>query len=113
MNTDISESNSTKEKQKTVVTDNYNYRIAEAEKAYDDSYRENAIQKLINERQVAESMANMGLTDSGLNRTQQTAVLGRKAIMSFWKTLKGYRYTYCNINGNYPNMGSAVHIDVK
>lgn len=38
---------------------------------------------------------------------------GRKSIMSFWKTLKGYRYTYCNIKGSHPNMGSAVHIDVK
>ena len=32
------------------------------------------MQKLINEREVAENMANLGLTDSGLNRTQQTAV---------------------------------------
>lgn len=74
MNTAISESDSTFDKQKTAVRDNYNYQISEAEKSYEDSYRENAIQKLINERQVAESMANIGLTDSGLNRTQQTAV---------------------------------------
>ncbi len=46
----------------------------EAKKGYEDNYRENAVQKLINEREIAENMANMGLTDSGLNRTQQTAV---------------------------------------
>lgn len=34
----------------------------------------NALQELVGQRQVAESMANMGLTDSGLNRTQQTAL---------------------------------------
>lgn len=41
---------------------------------YDDQQRAIEVQKLINERKVAESMANLGLTDSGLNRTQQTAV---------------------------------------
>lgn len=38
---------------------------------------------------------------------------GRKSIMNFWKTLPKQRYTYCNIGGNYPNMGTAVHVDVK
>lgn len=52
----------------------YDAETEKAGKAYDDSYRENAVQKLINERQVAENMANLGLTNSGLNRTQQTAV---------------------------------------
>lgn len=52
----------------------YDEQIFEAGRAYEDQYRENAVQKEINKRQVAESMANMGLTDSGLNRTQQTAV---------------------------------------
>lgn len=61
-------------KNKQTITDNYAAQVKEAESAYDDQYRVNAVQKLINERQVAESMANMGLTDSGLNRTQQTAV---------------------------------------
>lgn len=61
-------------KNKQTITDNYAARVKETETAYDDEYRINAVQKLINERQVAESMANMGLTNSGLNRTQQTAV---------------------------------------
>lgn len=60
--------------QKSALEETYNGQISDTEKAYEDNYRQNAIQKLINERQVAESMANMGLTDSGLNRTQQTAV---------------------------------------
>ena len=41
---------------------------------YQSSFDANAIQQLINERQVAERMANMGMTNSGLNRTQQTAI---------------------------------------
>lgn len=52
----------------------YDTEIFEEGRAYEDQYRANAVQKAINERQVAESMANLGLTDSGLNRTQQTAV---------------------------------------
>lgn len=38
---------------------------------------------------------------------------GRKKIMASWKLLPKFRYTYCNIGGNYPNMGAAVHVDVK
>lgn len=38
---------------------------------------------------------------------------GRKKVMAFWKTLPRYKYTYCNIGGNHPNMGNAVHIEVK
>lgn len=41
------------------------------------------------------------------------SVSGRKAVMSYWKTLKSAGYTYCNINGSAPNMGSAVHVQVK
>ena len=73
LNEEIKASNKTFESQKKAVTDNYNYQINEAEKAYADDYRENAIQKIVNERAVAENMANMGLRDSGLNRTQMTA----------------------------------------
>ena len=38
---------------------------------------------------------------------------GRNAVMRFWKTLPGQRYTYCNIGGSNPGMGNAVHGDVK
>ena len=37
---------------------------------------------------------------------------GRQKIMRYWKTLPRQRYTYCNIGGNYPNMGSATHVDI-
>jgi len=52
----------------------YDTQVFEQGRAYEDQYRDNAVQKEINKRQVAESMANLGLRDSGLNRTQQTAV---------------------------------------
>lgn len=29
------------------------------------------------------------------------------------KKTKYYNYSYCNINGNYPDMGSAIHLDTK
>ena len=59
--------------QKTVTTDEYNRDIEQTKQSYADAYQKNAVQKLINERQIAENMENLGLTDSGLNRTQQTA----------------------------------------
>lgn len=46
------------------------------------------------------------------NATSKTES-GRKKIMSFWKTLKNARYTYCNIGGSNPNMATSVHIDIK
>lgn len=52
------------------------YKTAEANTIVDyaSDYERNAVQKLINEKKIAERSANLGLTDSGLNRTQQTAV---------------------------------------
>lgn len=41
--------------------------------SYQYAFDANAIQQKINERQTAERMANLGLTNSGLNRTQLTA----------------------------------------
>ncbi len=52
----------------------YESQINELGAQYVDLERQNAIQKFINEREVAETNANLGLTDSGLNRTQQTAI---------------------------------------
>lgn len=73
-NKQIAAINETAAKNKQTVTENYNAQIADAKTQYKDQHRVNAVQKLVNERQIAESMANMGLTNSGLNRTQQTAV---------------------------------------
>lgn len=51
-----------------------NTQITELPTYYQSAYDANAIQQKINERKVEERMANLGLTDSGLNRTQQTAL---------------------------------------
>ena len=69
----IDSSNSVYAQQKQDTQTAYDKAITDTEKSYTDAYRENAVQKLVNERQIAENMANLGLTDSGLNRTQQTA----------------------------------------
>lgn len=37
----------------------------------------------------------------------------RKKVMSFIKKLTKHNYTYCNDNGSAPNMGNAIHFDVK
>lgn len=66
--------NELSDKQAATVNANADASIKDVGTAYDDQQRTIAVQKLINERKVAESMANLGLTDSGLNRTQQTAV---------------------------------------
>lgn len=73
-NADVAASNSAYDTTKTNTENTYNAQIKDTEDSYDDLYNQNAVQKLINERAVAENMANLGLTDSGLNRTQQTAV---------------------------------------
>lgn len=57
-----------------LANDTYNKSVEDTTAAYEDEYQKNAVQKLINEKQIAERNANLGLTDSGLNRTQQTAV---------------------------------------
>ncbi len=71
---DVKSSNKLYKKQSDSVKDIYGGQITDTKNAYEGQYRENAIQKIINERKVSESMANMGITDSGLSRTQQTAV---------------------------------------
>lgn len=56
------------------ATAGYQNRISGAADEYQPLYDRNALQEMISRRQVEESMANMGLTNSGLNRTQQTAI---------------------------------------
>jgi uncharacterized protein YcbK (DUF882 family) len=38
---------------------------------------------------------------------------GRKKIMEEWMKLPNYKYTYANIANTHPNMGNAIHIEVK
>lgn len=52
----------------------YERELERLPEAYRELYDANAVQELVNQRQVQERMANLGLTDSGLNRTQQTAI---------------------------------------
>lgn len=56
------------------ATKPYQTQIEQLQSQYRELYDANAVQELVNRRQVQETMANMGLTDSGLNRTQQTAI---------------------------------------
>lgn len=56
------------------IEDAADAQIKEAQGAYDGVIRTANVQRLIDERKVSERMANLGMTDSGLNRTQQTAV---------------------------------------
>lgn len=35
----------------------------------------------------------------------------RVAVVNEIKGMKNYHYSYCNVNGNHPNMGSAIHVD--
>lgn len=46
---------------------------------YQSYFDTNEIQHLVNKRQLEERMANLGLTDSGLNRTQETALAVQKS----------------------------------
>ena len=73
MNADIAASGKSYDTQREQTQNTYNQQIRNTESSYEDLYRENAVQKFINEKEIAENMANLGLTDSGLNRTQQTA----------------------------------------
>ncbi len=66
--------NSVHDASKTNVQTQYDNAVADTKVGYESEYQKNAVQKLINEKKVAETNANLGLTDSGLNRTQQTAV---------------------------------------
>lgn len=56
-----------------IIRDETAANIKETEQSYNDLFDQNNVQRIINERRIAENMANMGLTDSGLNRTQMTA----------------------------------------
>lgn len=71
---EVNAANSAYNATKQNTQNEYNKVINDTKVAYESDYERNAVQKLINEKTVAEKNANLGLTDSGLNRTQQTAV---------------------------------------
>lgn len=74
MKKSIADSDAIFANQKQNVTNTYNSSIELSKQQYDEDLRANEVQKYINKREVAENNANLGLTDSGLNRTQMTAV---------------------------------------
>ena len=55
-------------------TNPYKTQMEQLTSHYQSQFDANSVQELVGRRQVQEAMANMGLTDSGLNRTQQTAL---------------------------------------
>lgn len=73
MQADIDLSNAGYDSQINSAQNYYDKQIGDTKTAYDSEYQKNAVQKLVNEKKIAETNANLGLTDSGLNRTQQTA----------------------------------------
>ncbi len=73
MQADIDVSNAGFDSQISNTQAVFDKQIGDTKTAYESEYQKNAVQKLINEKQIAERNANLGLTDSGLNRTQQTA----------------------------------------
>lgn len=70
----IGQINAAIDREAGAATKGYQDRITGAAEEFQPLYDRNALQEMISRRQVEESMANMGLTDSGLNRTQQTAI---------------------------------------
>lgn len=74
LNRSIKENNDLYDSKADLIKKTYNTQIFEQNSAYESQYRENAVQKAVNERQVSESMANLGLNKSGLNTLQQKAV---------------------------------------
>ena len=71
---EVNAANSAYNATKENTQNEYNKAINDTKAAYEGDYERNAVQRLINEKTVAEKNANLGLTDSGLNRTQQTAI---------------------------------------
>lgn len=65
--------NQTAEEEINAITEDYNSSVADVNKQYEDAFKRNATQRALNERYLERKSAEMGLTDSGLNRTQQTA----------------------------------------
>lgn len=62
------------EQGKNSINEQYKTQLQNLSKDRADLERELLVQSIINKRQIAENNQNLGLTDSGLNRSQQTAV---------------------------------------
>lgn len=73
MNKDIADIKAQAEANKTMTTDAYKAQIADTNESYNELHRKNEQQRLLNQRYIERKAAEMGLTDSGFNRTQLTA----------------------------------------
>lgn len=71
---EVGVSNSIYDTQKKNVQNLYQGQIRDTVSSYENALRSNETQRFLNSRAIERRMAEMGLTDSGLNRTQQTAV---------------------------------------
>ena len=78
-NTQIKQVNKTYDTSNAKLQADADRNILAGSNSYESAYNDNAVQRAINERQIRTSMANAGLSDSGLNRTQLTAVQLQKA----------------------------------
>lgn len=70
----INNFNTTTDAATQATTDQYQGRIDKAPSKFQGQYDANAVAQAVQQRQLQESMANMGLTSSGLNATNQTAL---------------------------------------
>ena len=66
--------NSDVDKATAIATQNAAKAEETTKQGYEDVFRKNRLNQIINEEKAKERMINLGLTDSGLNRTQQTAI---------------------------------------
>jgi hypothetical protein len=71
---DIAASDALYDAKINAVSEGYGQKIKDTAENYETALKRNEVQKLINERAVARRSAELGLTDSGLNRTGQLAV---------------------------------------
>lgn len=69
-NKDLSAINESAEASKNDVVNSYNNEIKKAQSDYNEQKQLNEIQKYVNEREIAEKIANDGLNMSGLNETK-------------------------------------------
>jgi hypothetical protein len=74
MDKDISTSNKLYDDQIGLVEDTYGEAIKDTEAGYETAYRKNEVQKIFNERAASRRNAELGLTDSGKNLTDQLVV---------------------------------------
>lgn len=77
-NSYISQYNDSIDTAEKPTEDNLRHQIGDVPGQFRDQFDANAVQKLIGQRQVEESMANMGLSRSGLDTAAQTGLAARQ-----------------------------------